>query len=457
MSIAHCGKKTLDRGKKEYREGIIPDFTRQRKKGAGRKTVLDACLQKAILKYVRLRSYGPCTKGMQEYTAATLASIQGFLMDKYHCNVSRTTIRSFLKQEGIRLRTNKKLLYANQNKETSAQKAIRHSQFELIYKMYELENDPDYILISMDCKKKEPLGCFKCSGMSYSFKGEDVLVDIHDFADILNVSTLKDLDDLLDRQEGKAIPFGFYDITMNKAYVSVGISHDTPEFIARSFFHFFDRIKADHPSATKLVLFCDGGGSNNARSRIFKKYMEELSAKIGMPIIIVHYPPYKSKFNKIERHVFAPISKKFERSVLFNLRTVLSLINNTTTKTGLICEADLDINVYETGIKLTDKEFEAINITYYLSPNGVNTHLAYIIDGRGKSTEFLDKQPLTVFEVKQNIDLAKEEKEKLAKEKAERKQAEASSSKDKKVNTSKNRTPAKKSKNTKEKVAHLPI
>lgn len=464
MSVAHCSKRTLDRGKREVREGIIPDFTRKREKGAGRTKTLTAPEQKAILKYVRLRSYGPCTKGMQEYTAATLDSIQGFLMEKLHKKVSRSTIQAFLKEQGIRLRTNKKLLYGNQNTETQAQKAIRHSQFDLIYQMLGELNNPNYIQLFMDCKKKEYLGEFSCAGVSYSFKGEEVKVDDHSFFKPLKVATLKDRDDLENRMEGKAIPFGFYDIVMKKAYISVGISHDTPEFIAKSLLNYIDRIKKDHPTAKYLVLYCDGGGSNNARSHVFKKYMEELSTIIGMKIIIVHYPPYRSKFNKIERHVFAPISKKFERSVLYNLNTVLALINNTTTKTGLTCVAELDVNVYETGIKITDEEYNAINITYLLAPNGVNTHLAYIIDGTGKSTDYLDKKPLTVFEVKQNIDLTKEEKEQLAREKKERKQkqqqANASGQKAKnkqQANSQKAKTPAPEPECKKEKVTHLPI
>ena len=418
--VAQCCKKTVMKGKKEFREGIIPDFTRQRNEGAGRKHILDSTLRMAILKYVRLRSYGPCTKGMQEYSAATLSSIRAFLQDKYHVTVSRSAIQAFLKEQDIRLRTNKKLLYGNQGKETDAQKTIRHSQFELIYKMIELIKNPNFIVLFMDCKKKEILGNLKCTGKTYTFKSEEVISSDHDYLKPLTVATLKDMDDLLDRMEGKAIPFGFYDAAMSKAYINVGISHDTPEFIAWSLLRFFDRIKADHPGATELILFCDGGGSNNARSHVFKKYVEEISSKIGMKVTVIHYPPYRSKFNWIERRVFAPISKKFERSMLFNLRTVLALINSTTTQTGLTCIAELDSRVYSTGVKITDEQYEAIAVTYLSAPNGVTTGLAYTIDGIGKKTEYLDKIPPTVFEIKQNIDLSKKEKEELAKQKAER-------------------------------------
>jgi hypothetical protein len=156
--------------------------------------------------------------------------------------------------------------------------------------------------------------------------------------------------------------------------------------------------------------------------------------------------------------VFAPISKKFERSVLYNLRTVLALINNTTTKTGLKCVAELDANVYETGIKVTDEEYGAINITYLLSPNGVNTHLAYVVDGTGKSTHFLDKDQVTVFDIKHNIDLSKEEKIKLAQEKAAKKANTAAERQAKSVkpNSQKKKSPKKPVGKT-EKVAPLPI
>ena len=117
--------------------------------------------------------------------------------------------------------------------------------------------------------------------------------------------------------------------------------------------------------------------------------------------------------------------------MLYNLRTVLALINNTTTKSGLKCVAELDDRFYETGKKITEEEYEAINITYLKSPNGVETGLAYIIDGTGKDTKYLDKEPLTVFDIKHNIDLSKEEKENLKKQRAEEKQANKQNTKTK--------------------------
>ena len=426
--LARCAKvsnKTVRKGKREFKSGVLPDFTRQRVKGAGRKRVLTEAMRKEILKYVQLRSYGPCTKDVQEYTAATLDSIQAFLRKKFHEDVARSTIQAFLKEEGIRLRTNKKLLYGNQKKETGAQKVIRHSQFENIYQLLALIDDPDYIVLSIDAKKKEVLGQLKASGKCYTINGKQVVVFDHDYIEPLVIGTLKGMDDLLDRMEGKAIPFGIYDHKMKKLYMAVGISHDTPEFIARTILRFIDRIKADHPEATKLVILCDGGGSNGSRCHVFKKYIEEVSTKIGMPITIGHYPPHRSKFNLIERRCFAPLSKKFERTILYNLRTVLAIINNLTTKTGLTCIGELDTNVYEIGNKITDAQYNAINITYITSPNGVDTRLTYTIDGTGKKTELLDHKPLTVFEIKHNIDLSKAEKEEKTRQKAAEKEARA--------------------------------
>ena len=427
-SCAGCSPKRVQSGRKEVLNRHIPSLSRRRKPGGGRKCTRrsDTKIRSEIIRYVELRSYGPCTKGTREYTAATIDGIRKMLQRRLGETISETTIRNILRDEHIQLRTNKKLLYGNAGKETDAQKVIRHLQFDYIYSVREKVNDPHCIVLSIDCKKKEVLGPYsRISGKSYTLPGLSVKVNEHDFMTPLKVATLKDEDDLLDRQEGKAIPYGIYDLAMNKAYISVGISHDTPEFVVASIFRFFYRIKKDHPQAKRLYLLCDGGGSNNSRSDAFKFQIALLSKQIGMPVEIVHYPPYRSKFNPIERQVFAYISKRFERGPLYNMRTVLNEIRGTTTQKGLRVEAELDTKCYELKQKPTPEQMKLFQIRLTDKAHPENT-LSYEIDGTGISDSDVPKIELpTVFDLKKDIDLSKEEKEKLrekqAREKADRK------------------------------------
>lgn len=428
---AKCSPKRVQCGRKEVLQESCPGKKQQRKKGGGRKcfAISKPQVKKEILKFVELRSYGPCTKGTQEYTAATLEGIQKMVKRKTGETISQTAIRKILRSANIRLRTNKKLLYGNEGKETTEQKAIRHLQFDYIASIREKVTDPSCIVLSIDCKKKEILGLYaRNHGLTYAGPGQEAKTNEHDFMTPLHVASLKDEDDLLDRQEGKAIPYGIYDLALNKAYVAVGISHDTPEFVAASIGRFIDRIKADHPHAGMLYLLCDGGGSNNSRSDAFKFQIALLSRKIGMKIEVVHYPPYRSKFNPIERQVFAFVSKRFDRTILYNLRTVINEIKNTTTCKGLTVQAELDTGIYELKQKPTPEQMNLFHITY-IGTNAKN-RLSYVIDGtRIKDSDIPECNRQTVFDIKHNIDLSREEKqalkEQLAAEKAEKQRIRA--------------------------------
>ncbi len=380
---AGCNMKRVSRGRNYINKKTFPPFARQRHKGAGRKSVVDhhPYILKAIKKYVELRSYGPCTKEIAEYTDATVSGIRDFIKKKYNITIGRATIWVILKKTEIRLRTNKKLLYGNQVKETEAQRTIRHIQFDYIYKVRELTDDPQYIVLSIDCKKKENLGRFKCPGKSYTLPGEPVKTLDHDFFKALNITTLKNLDDLLDREEGKAIPYGIYDIQMNKGYYNIGITHDTPQFVVASLLHYMDKIKIDHPKAKELILLCDGGGSNAAKSRVFKLYLAYLSKEINLKIRVVHYPPYRSKFNPIERRVFSVSSKKLERTVLLNLRTLIATLKATSTNKGLTVETNLDIGIYDLKQTVSDEQLKAIHLTTVGPTKDSPIPLSYTIDG----------------------------------------------------------------------------
>jgi len=147
--------------------------------------------------------------------------------------------------------------------------------------------------------------------------------------------------------DGKATPYGVYEITTNKAWVSVGISKDTAQFAVSTIKSWWYQMgKVQYPDATKLLIHADGGGSNGSRNKLWKFELQKLSSEIGIEISVCHFPPGTSKWNKIEHRLFSQISKNWRGK----------------TKTGLKVKADIDENIYETGIKISKADFEKINI-----------------------------------------------------------------------------------------------
>lgn len=446
-ACAGCSDKRVRKGKKEYTAGI-PTFDRARKKGGGRKkkTAHNSQILPTIKNFIENTICGACTQSLRQYASSTLESIQKEL-GKLNIKASLTTISSILKENGIRKNKNRKIMCCSRKDLTPRQKEIRDAQFAFINEMkkkcLELAIVP---MLSIDCKRKEVLGAFASRGACYVEAGKSVPVMDHDFMVPLNVATLTGMDDLITRQEGKAVPFGILDVKMNKGYLYVGISSDTAEFVADALECELKKILKDYPDAPYIVVFADGGGSNGARSRNFKYQMAMLSDRLGIPIYIIHYPPYKSKYNPIERLMFAPLSHVFEGHPLYNLKELLNLARAAKTRKGLTVDVDLNIGIYETGRKVTEEEFNSILIEYTGPTKDESTHLSYIIRGTADKRGLNDRPPRkTVFDLKENIDKTKEEKEAVKKAKAEEKAAREAKKASKPQNGRKKKKPSKKS------------
>ncbi len=203
-------------------------------------------------------------------------------------------------------------------------------------------------VISVDTKKKELVGNYDNVGVEWQVAGEPVEVNGHDFPDA---------------KVGKAIPYGVYDLANNEGWVSVGDVADTAEFAVESIRRWWNTLgKARFPKATKLMITADAGGSNGYRVRAWKRFVADLATEIGLAITVCHYPPGTSKWNKIEHRMFSFISMNWRGRPLTDLRTIVDLIAATTTDAGLSIHADLDLNWYPTGVKITDKELAALPI-----------------------------------------------------------------------------------------------
>ena len=224
----------------------------------------------------------------------------------------------------------------------------RNAQFEPINAAVTATQAAGQPVISIDTKKKELIGPYKNGGGDYRPEGCPDKVNVHDF---------------IDKNLGKAIPYGVYDVAANTGCVSVGISHDTAQFAVNSIRCWLDTMGRErYPDMNQLMITADGGGSNGSRVRLFKIELQRLAQETGLTIRVCHYPPGTSKWNKIEHRLFCHITQTWRGKPLVSRETVVELIASTTTRTGLIVRCELDTRDYPKGIKVSDEEMDALNI-----------------------------------------------------------------------------------------------
>ena len=204
----------------------------------------------------------------------------------------------------------------------------------------------------MDTKKKELVGDFRNGGREWRPKGRPDEVRVHDFQD---------------KALGKVIPYGVYDILNDQGWVSVGIDHDTAQFAANSIRRWWAKMGCRRfPRAGELLITADGGGSNGSRSRLWKVCLQQLADDLGFRLVVCHFPPGTSKWNKIEHRLFSFITQNWRGRPLVSRQAVVSLIASTTTRTGLVVKAALDTNHYETAIKVSDAELARLKLNRHL-------------------------------------------------------------------------------------------
>lgn len=255
--------------------------------------------------------------------------------------VSKNTVGRLLKNMGFSLRVNHKNL-------SSVSCEDRDAQFEHIHRIREDFTQAREPIISVDTKKKELVGNFKNPGVAWNDKPTQV--KDHDFRS---------------EAEGIAVPYGVYDLQANSGYVCVGNSRDTPEFAVdaiETWWRLDGKIR--HPHAQRLLILADSGGSNSARSRIWRaRLQEQLADKHGLSVTVGHYPPGTSKWNPIEHRLFSEISKNWAGRPLDSFETIVNCIRATTTTTGLRVDACLMHKEYEKGVKISNEEMKALSIT----------------------------------------------------------------------------------------------
>jgi hypothetical protein len=329
---------TVSLGVDELESGAEP-LGRARRPGGGRKRAadLDPGLRPALLALVEPDERGDPMSPLR-WTAKSTRVLADELMAQGH-KVSADTVGDLLRAEGFSLQGNAKTT-------EGAQHPDRDAQFRYISEQAracQVAGDP---VISVDTKKKELVGDFANGGKEYRPKGSPVPVRTHDFMD-------KDL--------GKAIPYGVYDVAANAGWVNVGTDHDTAAFAVESIRRWWKAMgQAAYPHARRLLVTADAGGSNSYRTRAWKAELAALALETGLAVTVCHFPPGTSKWNKIEHRLFSHITMNWRGRPLASHDVIVSTIAATTTRAGLTVRAGLDPGSYPEGAKISDEQMAAL-------------------------------------------------------------------------------------------------
>lgn len=336
---AHVSETTVRKGVDELEAGQEAS-DRVRRPGGGRKKAadLDPGLRPALLALVEPDERGDPMSPLR-WTVKSTRNLAAELTRQGR-TVSADTVGDLLREEGFSLQAGAKTLEGKQHPD-------RDAQFRYINKRARQHMGAGQPVISVDTKKKELVGDYKNAGHQWQPAQEPVLVKTHDF---------------LDRQgPGKAIPYGIYDIAAHTGWVSVGTDHDTAAFAVTSIRRWWQaRGRHDYPAATRLLITADAGGSNGYRTRAWKTELAALAAETGLDITVCHMPPGTSKWNKIEHRLFSHISMNWRGRPLTSHDVIVNSIAATTTRAGLKVHAELDPGTYDTGIKVTDSDIDAL-------------------------------------------------------------------------------------------------
>jgi hypothetical protein len=224
----------------------------------------------------------------------------------------------------------------------------RDDQFEHIAKLKKRFIDKNLPVFSIDTKKKEMIGNFFREGKAFCKMA--LRVFDHDFKSF---------------SSGIAIPHGIYDLVKNICYLSIGISKDTAEFVKDNIvYHWHESIKNDYPCAKKMLILCDGGGSNSSSHYVVKEQLKQLSDALKIQIVVAHYPPYCSKWNPIEHRAFSFISKKWQGEVFDNYDKIKELAEQTTTKTGFSVKVWMNTKTYLIGKKVPEEFLKKMPVIF---------------------------------------------------------------------------------------------
>jgi hypothetical protein len=358
-------RSRIGQGVAELESGIAPSG-RVRRPGGGRKpaAVTDPGLVAALLALVE-----PTRRGDPEsalcWTTLSTRKLAAELTAAGH-PVSHETVAQLLRAQGFSLQANAKTIEGNQHPD-------RDGQFSYLNDQAGEHLAAGQPVISVDTKKKELVGRYKNGGAEWRPAGEPEQVKVHDF---------------VDRDLGKANPYGVYDLAANTGWVSVGTDHDTAAFAVNTIRSWWNTTgRRTHPGASRLLITADGGGSNGYRTRLWKTELAHIAAETGLTITVCHLPPGTSKWNKIEHRLFSHISLNWRGRPLTSHEVIVNTIAATTTGTGLTVHAELDPGTYPKGTKIPAQRIKTLETTGTLVRHTWHGEWNYTLNPRNPRVE----------------------------------------------------------------------
>lgn len=342
--VVGCSRGTIYQGLADFQ---LPDdalqSSRIRAVGGGRKPIEQTIpnLNESFFAVLEEHTAGEPQNGQILWTNLTQVEIVENLGRDHDIQISTETARKLLKKNDFKKRK-------AQKRHTLKSVDGRNEQFENIAKLKAEFMESKNPVISMDTKKKEPIGNMFREG-TLQTRGEVQTMD-HDFPNYA---------------EGVVIPHTLYDMKQNKAFTNLGTSHDTSEFVTDCIeLWWIENGEYDYPDADEILILCDGGGSNNSRHFIFKADLQNLSNRLDIRIRIAHYPPYCSKFNPVEHRVFPHMSRASQGVIFTSVEVAKEVFSKAKTKTGLKVVVDTFEKVYETGRRAVESFKDNIQIVF---------------------------------------------------------------------------------------------
>lgn len=334
-------RPTIQRGLREL-DGPSTDPARVRNPGGGRKRARDKDpgLVPALKELIDPDTRGDPMSPLR-WTCKSTRQLAGALGEEGH-PVSHEVVAGLLHELDYSLQAPVKRLEGTQHPD-------RDDQFKYLNEQVKTFLAQDLPVVSVDAKKKELVGLFKNGGREWQPKGDPESVQVHDF---------------MDRELGKAIPYGIYDVGQNTGWVTVGNDHDTAAFAVATLRRWWQAVGSQvYPAAKRLLISADAGGSNGYRIRLWKAELQRFADDTGVEVTVCHLPPGTSKWNKIEHRLFSFITMNWRGRPLISHEVILRLIGATTTRTGLRVHAELDKGEYPTKVKVGEAEFAALQLT----------------------------------------------------------------------------------------------
>ncbi len=334
-------RSTISRGLQELASGAAVEPQRVRRRGGGRQrtTDKDPTLLTDLTALLEATTAGLPDAPLR-WTSKSTRKLAAELQAMGH-TISATLVAELLVQQGYTLQANRKTREGSQHPD-------RDAQFHYLNDQIHGAQQRGEPVISVDTKKKELVGDFKNPGREWRPKGTPERVRVHDF---------------VIPEQGKAIPYGVYDLSRNEGWVSVGIDHDTASFAMNAIRSWWQKMgRTVYGGASHLTVTADGGGSNGSRSRLWKWELQQFANRTGLTITVCHYPPGTSKWNKIEHRLFSYIAMNWRGKALTSLATIVSLIGTTTTTSGLRVRSEIDKRSYPKGVTITDEQMQQLHL-----------------------------------------------------------------------------------------------